>query len=79
MNKRIERTAFKKLLKCQPACYKANGTAADNKVYVSKGDVLDSSKYRNLPPELHGMIYNPPEVYEFGAPAVLLNTTSEPH
>lgn len=68
MNKRCYRSVFKKLLKCNPHCEPAYGTAEQNKAYVSKGDVLTKGNIINLPDELEGKVINEPIVFEKGEP-----------
>ena len=68
MNTISYRSVFKRLLKCNPHCEPSYGTVEQNKVYVSKGDVLTKGDIINLPDELEGKIINEPIVFEFGEP-----------
>lgn len=68
MNKQVERTYFKKLLKCEPHCEPSNGDLEANRKYICKGDVLTIKQYPTLPPELDEMVINPPIFFENGTP-----------
>ena len=72
MQKKCYRSAFRSLLKCNPHCEPSYGTAEQNKLWISKGDILSKKNIINLPDELEGKVINEPKIFETGKPIEML-------